>query len=55
VGRDGRKLSGKERRVFPEQLEGVPVEIQQSGPFVALPGTSKKGPKTPEKSSEQPR
>ena len=36
-----RKLKEKERRAFPRQLEGVPVEIEVSGPFVALPEGSK--------------
>ena len=38
-----RKLKEKERRSFPKELEGAPVEIEVSGPFVALPEGSKAG------------
>ncbi len=37
----GRKLTKKERRTFPKELEGVPVEIYLSGPIQARPKDSR--------------
>jgi hypothetical protein len=33
----GRRLKAKERRLFPKVLEGVPVEVQITGPIRAFP------------------
>jgi|GEM_PF-1560816 len=43
-----RKLGAKQLRQFPKALEGIPVEIQLSGPVKALPGKteSQPGPKS---------
>lgn len=43
-----RALKKKERKAFPNTLEGVPVEVIVSGPFRALPETS-----IPEKTDKQ--
>ncbi len=32
-----RPLDAKERKLFPKTLEGVPVEVQETGPIRALP------------------
>jgi hypothetical protein len=40
-----RKLTARERRVFPRQLEGVPVEIVKTGAFRAPPGVKKQPPR----------
>ena len=39
-----RKLTGKERRGFPRQLEGVPLEITKTGAFRAPPGIKRQPP-----------
>jgi hypothetical protein len=40
----GRRLTGKERRGFPRQLEGVPLEITKTGAFRAPPGIKRQPP-----------
>ena len=59
-----RALTRKERRSFPKVLEGIPVEIQKTGPIRALPaGAGVKGVeasaagadrKSPEKAEDRP-
>ena len=49
-----RQLKEKERRAFPKDLEGVPVEVQISGPFVALPDSSQAKPKARDESPKAP-